>query len=179
MDYLKSFIMRDGTGIVGLEFLCRDIKNRGDVKKFVEVGCFSGQSAVVFHNRLPGSTIYCIDPWQKGYHDADSSSHQDMVMVEKAFDIRTSNCPNIVKKKGVSEDFSSDPELLSVDVVYIDACHTYEAVKKDIAFWLPRCRLAICGHDYSTCWPGVRQAVDEVLGLPNATYCDGSWLKWL
>lgn len=179
MNYLEHFLMRDGNGMIGLESICRDITSRGNVRKFVEIGCFSGESAVIFHNNLPGCSIYCVDPWLKGYHDADSSSHQEMDLVEKAFDVRTSACLNIIKKKGVSDDFSSDPELLSVDAAYIDACHTYEAVKKDISFWLPRCKIAICGHDYSTCWPGVRQAVDEMLGCPNVTYCDGSWLKWL
>jgi hypothetical protein len=179
MDYLNNFLMRDGMGRAGLQVMCEEMKRRSEIKSFVEVGCFSGESALVFCKNLPDATVYCVDPWAKGYHEQDASSHQDMDLVEKAFDERTRSCSNIRKMKGISEDFSSLPELSFVDVVYIDACHTYESAKKDILFWLPRCKIAICGHDYSTCWPGVRQAVDEIFGKPDGTYCDGSWLKWV
>jgi len=60
------------------------------------------------------------------------------------------------------------------DIVYIDAEHTYEAVKQDIKLWWPLLRVGgiLCGHDYwdgeeSGRYPGVNQAVDELLGKEN------------
>jgi hypothetical protein len=49
------------------------------------------------------------------------------------------------------------------DVIYIDAAHEYESVKSDIdAYWpLLKSGGMMFGDDYSVCWPGVKQAVDE------------------
>jgi hypothetical protein len=49
----------------------------------------------------------------------------------------------------------------TIDMVFIDANHTYDAVKADIEAWLPKVRKIICGHDYADGWPGVKQAVNE------------------
>jgi hypothetical protein len=48
-----------------------------------------------------------------------------------------------------------------IDLLFIDAGHTYEDVKEDIEDWLPLVKGTIAGHDYSPNWPGVIKAVDE------------------
>ena len=59
-----------------------------------------------------------------------------------------------------------------LDLVFIDANHSYEAVKQDIELWLPKVRKGgiVSGHDYivtEECPPrfagyaGVKRAVDE------------------
>jgi hypothetical protein len=54
----------------------------------------------------------------------------------------------------------------SLDFVYIDGDHAYEAVKADILAWSRKIREGgvLAGHDYSSDWPGVVQAVSEVFG---------------
>jgi hypothetical protein len=51
----------------------------------------------------------------------------------------------------------------SLDVVFIDANHSYESVRDDIEAWLPKVKMGgiIAGHDYTLNWPGVLQAVNE------------------
>jgi predicted O-methyltransferase YrrM len=51
----------------------------------------------------------------------------------------------------------------SLDMVFIDADHSYEAVKDDVLAWLPMVRRGgyIGGHDYNYPGTGVRKAVDE------------------
>lgn len=52
----------------------------------------------------------------------------------------------------------------SVDLVFIDADHSYEAVKRDLLAWIPKLRKGgvLLGHDYI--WKeGVRTALEEVL----------------
>jgi len=34
----------------------------------------------------------------------------------------------------------------------------------------------IGGHDYTSSWPGVIKAVDELLGPPKLKFVDSSWL---
>jgi hypothetical protein len=50
-----------------------------------------------------------------------------------------------------------------VDLLFLDADHNYEAVKRDIYAWLPKLKDhgCLCGHDY-TFREGVRQAVHEI-----------------
>jgi hypothetical protein len=63
-----------------------------------------------------------------------------------------------------------------VGTVYIDASHEYQDVKQDIAAWLPKVydHGYIGGHDYNL--DGVRRAVDEAFGKPDATFADDSWI---
>eukprot|EP00971_Amphidinium_carterae_P228524 4532571-Amphidinium_carterae.1 len=48
----------------------------------------------------------------------------------------------------------------SLDLVFIDGDHSYEAVKRDIALWTPKvaCRGILSGHDYSHVFLGVIEA---------------------
>jgi hypothetical protein len=52
------------------------------------------------------------------------------------------------------------------DFVFIDAGHSYHAVKADIAAWLPKVRPGgwFGGHDYHPKFPGVIRAVHEAFG---------------
>jgi hypothetical protein len=48
-------------------------------------------------------------------------------------------------------------------LIYIDADHRYESVKRDLNDWLPKLKQGgiMCGHDYGVEIFGVTQAVDE------------------
>ena len=69
----------------------------------------------------------------------------------------------------------------SLDLVFVDADHAEASVRADIAAWLPRVRHGgvLAGHDYGSAydgtehWPGVKTAVDELLG-PNSVRVEGS-----
>jgi hypothetical protein len=51
----------------------------------------------------------------------------------------------------------------TIDFIYIDGDHTYEAVAADIAGWWPKLKVGgiLAGHDYNDQTPGTVQAVDE------------------
>lgn len=55
--------------------------------------------------------------------------------------------------------------VTSAQMVFIDAGHSYDAVKQDIriATYLLRGRGLLCGHDFSNDYPGVQQAVQELV----------------
>lgn len=70
---------------------------------------------------------------------------------------------------GSSVDVAATIDNESLDWVYIDAGHTYEDVKADLAAWIPKVRIGgiIAGHDYfDGNWDGVefgvKKAVDEL-----------------
>ena len=182
MKELKT-VMRPLHGIDGLLKLCVDIDEKiGGKITIVEIGSYMGESAVIFAEYFPNAKIYCIDPWLSGYDVKDSASSSDFKDVEEQFDLRTKDFKNIIKVK----DFSLNQNI-PCDVVYIDGLHTYKGVKEDILHWQPLTKKVICGHDYYTDEEflkihvhvtGVKVAVDEILGKPDKTYSDGSWLKW-
>lgn len=59
----------------------------------------------------------------------------------------------------------------SIDLVFIDATHTYEAVLLDAQAWWSRLKWGgvLLGHDYRAEFPGLKQAVDEMFGRPDET----------
>ena len=65
----------------------------------------------------------------------------------------------------------------SVDFVFIDADHSFEAVQSDIAHWAPKVRPGgwLLGHDYNAKWPGVISAVDGVFGRQVSVYPGSIW----
>jgi hypothetical protein len=65
----------------------------------------------------------------------------------------------------------------SLDFVFIDADHSYEAVKRDIDIWEKKVKPGGCvlGHDID--WPDVRKAVKEKYGNLYACLDDNVWCK--
>lgn len=66
--------------------------------------------------------------------------------------------------QGLSDQSAARFEDESVDLVFIDADHSEQAVAKDIEAWLPKLKPGgvMSGHDYgSKNYPGVKRAVDR------------------
>jgi hypothetical protein len=49
------------------------------------------------------------------------------------------------------------------DIIYIDGDHSYNGVQSDLSISIEKIKPngTICGHDYTTTFPGVIQAVNE------------------
>jgi len=180
--------MRPQEWIEGLEDLCRRLVTPASV--VVELGSFAGESTAVFARHA--KTVYAIDPWPASYSDdIVAGCHNivardyvlrtgvvDMAAVEALFDARVAAFANVRKVKAREEDVAAQFADASVDVVYIDALHTYEAVRGAILRWFPKVRPtgACAGHDYHPGdWPGVVAAVDEAFGAPALLFADTSW----
>jgi hypothetical protein len=145
-----------------------------------EIGSYVGDSTEIFAKNF--TTVYSIDPWLNGYDDTDGASTSDMTFAENQFNSLLLEYPNIIKNKAKSLDFVKTIENEFFDIVYIDGNHQYEAVKEDILAWLPKVKKGgfITGHDWAQKnHPGVQKAVLEVLGNPDVTFKDTSWIKRL
>ena len=59
----------------------------------------------------------------------------------------------------------------SIDAIFIDGDHSYEAVSKDLPFWWKKLRKGgwLLGDDYDSCHPGTKRAVDEFCLNNNLT----------
>ena len=184
-------IRPDNNNIISLVSLVDSISFRKEKRLvMIEIGSYQGQSMEIFCKTDKIKTIVCIDPWKSGYDTRDPASYTDMIEVEKAFDKRVSEIKNveIIKHKGTIDTFIKSDEFEKVknlvDFVYIDGCHTYDACKHDIEICqnIIKPKIAISGHDYAdypNYWDGVRQAINEKIGIPDKTFVDGSWIKFI
>jgi len=168
----------------GLHDFCKYINSHSscNIKSLVEVGSYMGEGTCIFRKGFPNAVIRCIDPWEAGFDEGDATSYSNFKNVENKFDQNISEFKHIIKYKGTSSDFISYPEFRKVHVVYIDGCHTYDAVKNDIQTWLPRAKIAIGGHDFGANLDrlkGAERAVKEVVGEPDMVFQDSSWVKML
>jgi glycosyltransferase involved in cell wall biosynthesis len=149
-----------------------------EVDTFLELGSWKGRSshALLSANK---SKIICVDTWQGSMDPGDATN--SLAKKEDIFELfkkNTEGFNNLVinRKKGI--EAAKDYEDKSIDCIFIDAGHTYEEVKEDIAAWLPKAKKMICGHDYVNVWPGVIKAVNEAFGKPDGV-CDSIWYKSL
>ena len=150
-----------------------------DDSVMAEIGCYAGESTKLFMESGKINTMYGIDIWEdelKIYENLNKG--HEFREVENNFDINTKGF-NVVKLKMNSE--MALPFLPDLDVVYIDANHEYEHVKKDIEISLKKLKKSgiICGHDYDADSPGVIQAVNEFFGKPDKIFSDSSWMVYL
>lgn len=162
------YIMRNGKYISGLIDLIDYINDKIEIKTMVEIGCYSGESTLLFSQGF-NCLIYAVDPWQNGYDNTDIASYcYPMSGIEKIFDKRLAN-RNIIKMKMTSEEASR--EIDQVDLVYIDGNHNYENIKRDLEIWHPKTKI-LAGHDYSSC--GVNKALKNY--KIEKTFIDDSFI---
>ncbi len=130
----------------------------------VEIGSWLGKSSSFFaDNKKPNQKLICVDTW-RGSTDELKGNH---TLATKA------DVYEIFKKNMGDREYtpiqkpSKEASLMfkdkSLDAVFIDAQHTYEAVKEDLECWLPKIKDTgyICGHDVQH--QPVQQALNEVL----------------
>jgi SAM-dependent methyltransferase len=188
MTAQTTTILRDQSYISGLEDFCRALVTPRTV--LVELGCFGGESTAIFA-RSAGK-VFAVDPWDDDYRSSIAAGCADpwildyleqtpvppMGEIEALFDARTAPFANVVKHKETAEAALRRFADSSVDLVYIDSIHTYEAVCRQIDQWRPKVRPGgfLAGHDFDPVgWPGVVRAVEEKLGTPPHLFEDTSW----
>ena len=158
---------------------------------FVEVGAFYGKSAAFMAVEIINSgkniDFHVVDTWRGSPEHQDGGfDRQEAMINDTAFDIFTANMSPVAGKyiphKMPSLEAAALFEDNSLDFVFIDAMHDYEAVKDDINTWYPKVKVGgyIGGHDYGENLPpilaGVYAAVNEVIGKDNITVYHTSWL---
>lgn len=145
----------------------------------IQIGCYAGQSTEFFINSELFELFYCIDPWTNGY-DAKDEANNSVEQAEKVFDEKFKNNKKIIKIKEYSWNAINNFQDESIDFIYIDGNHQYDAVKKDLELYYPKIKNGgiISGHDYCLYWNGVKKAVDEFFKnkFSFVTFSDNSWM---
>lgn len=151
----------------------------------VEVGVWRGDTGKRLLAAREHITHVMIDPWKQPaknsryYKSSDNTALSDQSTFDDCYEYTKSETAQygpraiIIRKK--SKFAVKQFENKTLDYVFIDGEHTYQAVKEDIELWLPKVKRGgfIGGHDYKNLprFPGVHEAVDEIFG--NSVELDG------
>ncbi len=147
-----------------------------------EIGSFKGRSTKALLTGNKDGIVYAIDNWEGSIDPNDLTGQiykEQNVFSEFTENLKDFSNLKIMKSDGVlaSKTFADE----SLDVVFIDAEHTEDAVYKDIMSWLPKVKKGgvICGHDYKPdVWMTVIEGVKKAIGEPDDVR-DTIWVKYL
>lgn len=112
-----------------------------------EVGVRDGRTTFFLLDKIPTLKIYGVDLSNDGYYSND--------VKEKYKD-------RLIPIEGNSHLVHDKVPM--VDIVFIDADHSYNGCKNDIIYYKPKVKEGgiLSGHDID--FPGVNQAVNEMIG---------------
>jgi hypothetical protein len=174
----------------GLENRFQDLLEPVDpIRTIVEIGVEYGYSLFSFALALPQATIVGIDPYQAEAqdmeHDAVGQLNGSGLLGSTEAEGRVrrfmGHFPRVMLLRGTSAEIArlwTGP----IDVLHIDAIHTYEAVSRDFRLWEPKVRPGGCVLFHDT-WlfeenvgrffhelPGRKAEIRDCYGL-------GAWYK--
>jgi len=175
------------------------IKYRSDLYKLLpeestiaEIGTAEGLFACDILRWENTKTLYVVDNWGHISNQTGDGNNPDEwhnknyneAMMRMGFAIQ-----KVKVLRGISWDMASSVEDESLDLLYIDCCHSYECVMKDINAWWPKLKKGAIAafHDYEMEHQyGVKKAVKEFtesLSLPifelpeNKIEDAGAWIR--
>jgi predicted O-methyltransferase YrrM len=125
-----------------------------------EIGVLYGDTSLYLLHQFRNLYLFSVDPYLP--YDEPNRTAADLARYEgyARKQLEPFGSQSIMVKKTSVEAAPSIPDE-SLDFVFIDAQHTYEACTEDIRTWFPKVRRGglLTGHDYR--WDGVNRAVHE------------------
>lgn len=179
LNYLTNRLFVTRTSHINKILVERDYKN------FIEIGVWKGENIINLVKTNKNVNFIGIDPLNSKAYGANEKhdDKKDLLKIESEF-----IADKLIKYEKKYENFSfmrvtsvqgsKEFKAGTIDMVFIDAVHTYSEVKKDIETWYPKIRDGGCisGHDYSITFFGVVLAVNELLGVDKIEVkSDDSW----
>jgi predicted O-methyltransferase YrrM len=129
----------------------------------VELGSWRGASAIALARlvRQWRGEVFCVDTWMGTAADVPGGP---LMLAECARSARLACVSGSIRFINATTLDAATWWTLPVDFLYVDADHSYQSVRDDLAAWVPHVRAGglIAGDDYeSTVFPGVTRAWDE------------------
>lgn len=126
-----------------------------------EVGVYEAATSDYLLHCFSNLQMFCVDPYvDYSVHENDKTSSKMLECETKARNILSKYGERARLIKDYSVPAAKTIENESLDFVFIDAIHSFEAVTEDLNAWYPKVRRGglISGHDFS--WDGVQDAVE-------------------
>lgn len=116
-----------------------------------EIGVWKGEFSAALLEGNPQLHLLCVDPWQT-YADWQDGKNGEQRKIDKAHQSALARLAGLhctVVRKFSAEAAEDVPDG-SLDFIYVDANHGYDAVINDLTAWSPKVKRGggIFGHDY-------------------------------
>lgn len=150
-----------------------NIINKNSFTSFIEIGVAFGGHLEEILNNTKIDKVYAIDSYKlsetttDNFKKSDQSyfnqdDYDELYLFTKKRLSKLGNIVNFIRED--SKDALKYIDDESVDIIFIDAEHSYNGVKNDIKNWIKKVKKGgiISGHDYDhPNFPGVKIAIDE------------------
>tara|TARA_B100000424_G_scaffold118017_1_gene89082 strand:+ start:322 stop:954 length:633 start_codon:yes stop_codon:yes gene_type:complete len=151
-----------------------DVINENNFKKCAEVGIGYGFHARQILENTSIEKLYLVDPMKFYPNDGFATD----VISYGGFDKLVRNINLHLELYNLRYTWYRQESLTitndqiedeSLDAVFVDADHSYEAVSKDLPFWWNKLKVGgwLLGDDYNSCHPGTTRAVNEFANINN------------
>ena len=148
------------------------IIDKYNLKIIAEIGVAFGGHLEKIMSETDIEKAHAIDPYFLYESSTDSFAYQGIRYAQSDYDDLFTFSSERLKKFGNRVDFLRESSTDAskkiddnyLDLVFIDAEHTYDSLKKDIETWSPKVKNGgiISGHDYGHGnFPDVKRLVDE------------------
>lgn len=166
------------------ETLCELIK-ANNCKNIAEIGIWKGELSRMILEKCKPESLILVDPlsYELNNQPNYTCTMDEPIMTQKDWDkfaleeLTDKICSEkVIFHRMTSLEATKLVEDESLDFVFIDGMHTYEAVKEDIKAWLPKIKKGgiLSGDDYrGKHAKKVQPAVDEL--LDNVTNIARTW----
>jgi hypothetical protein len=152
-----------------------------DVRTVVEIGTFLGSSAWWFAKQDQILSVICIDPFDakfsEGFYPSWVRDLERIGIPNPYFDLFIENMVELGVREKIHVYRMLSEEAAryvgNADLIYVDGNHSREGCRRDLELYLPKANCILCGDDYTDQFPGVRQAVQEL--LPDYQHEDRFW----
>lgn len=123
-----------------------------------EIGVWKGDFSERIRAKARPRTLHLIDPWrfvpsypQRWYGGTAARSQDDMDRIYRDVVRRFADDPRVIIHRLDSARAARQLADVSFDWVYIDADHSYDAVRNDLELWAPRIAPGgvLAGDDYT------------------------------
>lgn len=153
-----------------IKLICETIAEPDGPLLGAEIGIWRGHTSLGLLTAFPKLTLVCVDPWDTGGDQSTMGDDaQRLTEARLEFIAATAFAKDrriIVETESVTAATCFPARHL--DFLFLDGCHTYEAVKSDVSAWWEKLKRGglFAGHDYDgrgdkTGRFGVKRAVDE------------------
>lgn len=137
----------------------------GRVDTYVEVGVYRGVNVDSVLAGLIVGKAYLIDAWgMTDFFLCELRTRLDGDTMYEEVKAKYADRPEQIEIIRATSAIASVLVPNNLDLVYIDADHSYEGVQQDLAIWYPKVRAGgiLAGDDYHY-YPGVVRAVAEFI----------------
>lgn len=131
----------------------------------VEIGSYQGKSTVCLGlgAKISGARVYAIDPHEDVQESENThyGAENYAALLKNLIEFNVADVVRVVARSG-TDTYQGWNEW--IDLLFIDACHEYQAVRGDFDLWNHYVRDGLIAmHDTTGNHPGVTQALNEIL----------------